>query len=44
MARGMEPADACVAAKRFVERALAAGVDLGAGPGPVDPSWERRLA
>ena len=44
MARGMEPADACVAAKRFVERAIVAGVELGAGAGPVDPSWERRLA
>jgi hydroxymethylpyrimidine/phosphomethylpyrimidine kinase len=43
LARGMEPADACVAAKRFVERAIAAGVELGAGPGPVDPSWGRGL-
>jgi hydroxymethylpyrimidine/phosphomethylpyrimidine kinase len=42
MARGMEPADACVAAKHFVERAIAAGVELGAGTGPVDPGWERR--
>jgi hydroxymethylpyrimidine/phosphomethylpyrimidine kinase len=37
----MDPADACVAAKRFVERAIAAGVDLGAGVGPVNPGWER---
>ncbi|HYX44870.1 MAG TPA: bifunctional hydroxymethylpyrimidine kinase/phosphomethylpyrimidine kinase [Acidimicrobiales bacterium] len=44
LARGMEPADACVAAKHFVERALGAGVPLGAGPGAVDPGWERRLA
>jgi hydroxymethylpyrimidine/phosphomethylpyrimidine kinase len=44
MARGMEPVDACVAAKRFVERAIAAGVELGAGTGPVDPGWERSLA
>src|SRR5205085_571070 len=36
LARGMEPADACVAAKRFVERAIAAGVALGSGVGPVD--------
>jgi hydroxymethylpyrimidine/phosphomethylpyrimidine kinase len=43
MARGMEARDACVAAKRFVERAIAAGVALGAGPGAVDPSWERGL-
>ncbi len=44
LARGMEPADACVAAKRFVEKAIAAGVDLGGGVGPVDPGWERALA
>ena len=41
LARGMEPADACVAAKRFVERAIAAGVALGLGIGPVDPGWAR---
>jgi len=41
LARGMEPADACVAAKRFTERALAAGFRLGSGIGPVDPGWER---
>jgi hydroxymethylpyrimidine/phosphomethylpyrimidine kinase len=41
MARGMEPADACVAGKRFVERAIAAGMDLGRGVGPVNPGWER---
>jgi len=44
LARGMEPADACVAAKRFVERAIAAGVELGGGIGPVDPAWEARQA
>lgn len=43
LARGMEPADACVAAKRFVERAIAAGVPLGSGVGPVDPGWGRAL-
>ena len=43
LARGMEPVDACVAAKRFVERAIAAGVALGSGDGAVDPGWERRL-
>ena len=42
LARGMEPAHACVAAKRFVERAIAAGVALGAGVGPVDPGWASR--
>ena len=41
LARGMDPPDACVAAKRFVERAIAAGVTLGAGVGPVNPGWER---
>ncbi|HEX7277775.1 MAG TPA: bifunctional hydroxymethylpyrimidine kinase/phosphomethylpyrimidine kinase, partial [Acidimicrobiales bacterium] len=41
LARGMDPADACVAAKRFVERAIAAGVPLGSGVGPVDPGWDR---
>ena len=42
LANGMEPADACVAAKRFTERAIAAGFQLGSGAGPVDPGWERR--
>jgi hydroxymethylpyrimidine/phosphomethylpyrimidine kinase len=41
LARGMDPADACVAAKRFVEKAIAAGVELGAGVGPVNPGWDR---
>ena len=41
LARGMDPADACVAAKRFTERAIAGGLALGSGTGPVDPGWER---
>lgn len=41
VARGMDPPDACVAAKRFIERAIAAGVELGGGVGPVNPGWER---
>jgi len=41
LARGMDPADACIAGKRFVERAIAAGVELGRGVGPVNPGWER---
>lgn len=41
LARGMEPPDACIAAKHFVERAIAAGVDIGSGVGPVDPGWAR---
>lgn len=43
LARGMEPADACVAAKRFVEKAITHGVELGAGVGPVNPGWERQI-
>ena len=41
LARGMEPADACLAAKRFVERAIGAGPALGDGVVPVDPGWAR---
>ncbi|HEX2850572.1 MAG TPA: bifunctional hydroxymethylpyrimidine kinase/phosphomethylpyrimidine kinase, partial [Acidimicrobiales bacterium] len=37
LARGMEPADACVAGKRFVEHAIAGGLELGGGVGPVNP-------
>ncbi|MDP1807041.1 MAG: bifunctional hydroxymethylpyrimidine kinase/phosphomethylpyrimidine kinase [Acidimicrobiales bacterium] len=42
LARGMEPADACVAAKRFVARAIEAGAALGAGVVPVEPAWAAR--
>jgi hydroxymethylpyrimidine/phosphomethylpyrimidine kinase len=41
LARGMDPADACVAAKRFVERAIEAAVRLGDGVAPVYPGWAR---
>ena len=41
LARGMDPADACVAGKRFVERAITGGLELGGGVGPVNPGWER---
>jgi len=41
LARGMEPADACLAAKRFVARAIEAGPVLGDGVVPVDPGWGR---
>ena len=44
IAKGMEPEDACLAGKRFVERAIAAGLELGGGVGPVNPGWERLLA
>jgi hydroxymethylpyrimidine/phosphomethylpyrimidine kinase len=43
LARGMDPPDACVAAKHFIERAIAAGVELGSGVGPVNPGWQRAL-
>ena len=43
LAVGMDPPDACLAAKRFVEHAIAAGVELGGGVGPVNPGWERVL-
>ncbi|MBV9936532.1 MAG: hydroxymethylpyrimidine/phosphomethylpyrimidine kinase, partial [Actinobacteria bacterium] len=42
LARGMDPADACVAAKRFLEHAIASGLDLGSGVGPVNPGWGRQ--
>jgi hydroxymethylpyrimidine/phosphomethylpyrimidine kinase len=42
LARGMEPADACVAAKRFVARAIEAGPAIGEGVVPVEPGWEAR--
>jgi hydroxymethylpyrimidine/phosphomethylpyrimidine kinase len=41
LARGMDPADACVAARHFCQRAIASGVALGAGVGPVNPGWAR---
>lgn len=41
LARGMDPVDAAAAAKRFVEHAIAAGVELGSGVGPVNPGWVR---
>ena len=41
LARGMDPADACVAAKAFVTGAIRAGLDLGQGIGPVNPGFLR---
>ena len=41
LARGMDAADACVAGKRFLERAIGAGLAIGSGVGPVNPGWER---
>ena len=43
LARGMDPVDACIAAKQFVTKAIAAGVELGGGVGPVNPGWERHV-
>jgi len=41
LARGMDPPDACVAAKRFVDHAIAGAPAIGAGVGPVNPGWAR---
>ena len=44
LARGVGAVDACVAAKGFCAGAIAAGIDLGSGVGPVDPGWAAREA
>lgn len=44
LARGMDPVDACVAAKHFVEGAIAAGIELGSGVGPVNPGRRHNSA
>jgi hydroxymethylpyrimidine/phosphomethylpyrimidine kinase len=41
LARGMDPIDACVAAKVFVTGAIRAGLALGQGVGPVNPGFLR---
>ena len=41
LARGRSPEEACRTGKRFVERAIAGGLELGAGVGPVNPGWAR---
>lgn len=41
LARGRSAEEACITGKRFVERAIAAGLELGAGVGPVNPGWAR---
>lgn len=43
LARGMDAVDACVAARHFCRQAIAAGVELGAGVGPVNPGWQREV-
>lgn len=41
LARGMDAADACVAARHFCARSISAGLALGSGVGPVNPGWGR---
>lgn len=41
LARGMDAADACVAARHFCARSIGAGAALGSGVGPVNPGWGR---
>jgi hydroxymethylpyrimidine/phosphomethylpyrimidine kinase len=41
LARGRDAEVACHTAKRFVEAAIAGGLELGAGVGPVNPGWGR---
>ena len=41
LARGRTPEEACRTAKRFVEGAIAGGLELGTGVGPVNPGWGR---
>ena len=43
LARGKDLIVACRSAKQFVTSAIVAGVDVGAGVGPVNPGWSRRL-
>ncbi|HWW54903.1 MAG TPA: PfkB family carbohydrate kinase, partial [Acidimicrobiales bacterium] len=40
LARGDDVESACRAAKAWVAGAIAAGVSLGRGTGPVDPGWQ----
>ena len=42
LARGKELLEACRSAKDFVTAAIVAGLDVGAGVGPVNPGWSRR--
>lgn len=39
MARGRSVTEACATGKLFVERAIAGGLAIGAGVGPVNPGW-----
>jgi hydroxymethylpyrimidine/phosphomethylpyrimidine kinase len=42
LAAGIGLRAACVEAKRFVAGAIATGVEVGRGVGPVDPGWRAR--
>ena len=42
LALGKAVLDACRSAKEFVTAAIIAGLDVGAGVGPVNPGWSRR--
>jgi hydroxymethylpyrimidine/phosphomethylpyrimidine kinase len=44
LARGKDLVEACRSAKEFVTGAIVAGLDVGAGVGPVNPGWSRRPA
>ncbi|MDY2777139.1 MAG: bifunctional hydroxymethylpyrimidine kinase/phosphomethylpyrimidine kinase [Collinsella sp.] len=43
LARGLELDDAVAAAKSYLTGALATGLDLGQGSGPVDHMWPHRI-
>lgn len=42
LATGGSLAEGCALAKDFVAGAIAAGVDVGRGVGPIDPGWQAR--
>jgi hydroxymethylpyrimidine/phosphomethylpyrimidine kinase len=42
LAHGEPLAAACTRAKEFVTAAIAAGVEVGRGVGPVNPGWRTR--
>ena len=42
LAQGLSTEEACRQAKAYVAGALAAGLDMGRGSGPLDHGWQRR--
>ena len=42
LAQGLSTEEACREAKAYVAGALAAGLDMGRGSGPLDHGWQRR--